>query len=124
MAKVKSESATNVGFTFLGIVGIVAWFCVTFFVDTGIDIFYGKYGGLILGGLTAVIAHFKGRNVVAWFSIGAWFVIAGLIVVLVLPKLHDALCPFCKEGISREASVCPHCQRDLDRLAGAKVPDS
>lgn len=119
MAKAKPDSATNTKYTVLGIVGIVAWFGIDYIVGTGPDIFYGQYGGLLLGALTAVIAYFKGRNAVAWFAIGAWSVIAGLIVVLALPKLHDALCPFCKEGISREASVCPHCQRNLDRLAGA-----
>ncbi|MDF1849666.1 MAG: hypothetical protein P1U85_02450 [Verrucomicrobiales bacterium] len=25
----------------------------------------------------------------------------------------SANCPLCKEPLSREASVCPHCQRDL-----------
>ena len=42
-----------------------------------------------------------------------WFVFAGLTVALLLPRLADKLCPFCREAVDPEASVCPHCQRTL-----------
>jgi ribosomal protein L40E len=114
MAKVKPDEKTIRRHTILGVIAIIIWFAGDIFMQTVPDIFYGRYGYLILGGLTAFIAHVKNRNAVAWFAIGTWFVIAGLIVVLVMPKLYDRLCPFCQEGISKAARVCPYCQRDIE----------
>lgn len=91
------------------IIAIIAWF----YFDPGPDIFYGQYGGLLMGALCGVIAFFKNRNPIVWFALGMWFVLASLVVLLFLPRLHDRLCPNCREGIAIDATVCPHCQRDL-----------
>ncbi len=45
---------------------------------------------LIFGIICAAIANSKGRSVIAWFFIGFFFHILGLIIVLVVANLKDA----------------------------------
>lgn len=41
----------------------------------------------------------------------------GVIIVAVLPPVTNSVthceCPHCKERMRRDASVCPHCQREI-----------
>src|SRR3954467_165355 len=37
------------------------------------------------------------------------------VLIVVLDKGNRRECPFCVEQIHREASVCPHCQRELSQ---------
>lgn len=96
-----------------GIGLIVLWFVFDHITNLQPDFFYGQYGALIIGLLTGVVAKAKGRNFFFWFGIGTWFVLAAFIVLLFFPKLHDALCPHCREPVDIHATVCPHCQRDF-----------
>ena len=109
-AKQKPDKNTTTIYNIVAIIAMIAWF----YLDAGPNIFYGRYGGLLMGALCAIIASFKNRNPVVWFSFGAWFVLASLIVLLFLPRLHDRLCPYCLEGVAMDARVCPHCQRDIN----------
>ena len=113
MAKARPDKDTDTGYSIIGLLALVAYFAVDYFVESKPDIFYGHFGPLLLGAITAVIAKIKNRNPIAWFAAGAWFVIAALIVVLIVSRLHDRLCPFCAEGISEQALTCPHCRKDL-----------
>ncbi len=115
MAKIKPDQTTNWLYTALGVIGIIAWFAVDagFGGVAGTDPIYGMYGGLLMGVLAAIVAKVKGRNPVAWFALGSWFVLLALIVLAFLGRLHEALCPHCREPVSTEATVCPHCARDI-----------
>lgn len=108
-AKETPGKITTIVHSIIAIIAIIIWF----YFDAGPDIFYGQYGGLLIGALCAIIASFKKRNPIVWFAFGAWFVLISLIVLFLLPRLHDRLCPYCREGVAVEASVCPHCQRDI-----------
>jgi len=108
-AKQRPDKKTTTIQSIIAIIAMIVWF----YLDTGPDIFYGRYGGLLFGALCAIIASFKYRNPVVWFAFGSWFVLATLIVLLFLPRLHNRLCPHCREGVALDASVCPHCQREI-----------
>ena len=108
-AKQRPDKKTTIIHSLIAIVAIIGWF----YLDTAPDIFYGQYGGLFMGVLCGIIASLKYRNPIVWFAFGAWFVLASLIVLLFLPRLHNRLCPYCREGVAIDASVCPHCQRDI-----------
>lgn len=112
-AKLKSSAKQIKKQNFIGLTLLILWFAFDYYGNVGPDIFYGKYGALIIGLLTGFVASLKGRNFMLWFGIGSWFVLAALIILLFFPKLHDAICPFCREPVSIEASACPHCQKDI-----------
>lgn len=43
----------------------------------------------------------------------------GVIILALLPPAADPMkgeCPFCREEIRLDATVCPHCQRDVQPL--------
>jgi drug/metabolite transporter superfamily protein YnfA len=108
-AKKTPDKITTIIHSIIAIIAIIVWF----YFDAGPDIFYGQYGGLFIGALCAIIASIKRRNPIVWFAFGAWFVLISLIVLFFLPRLHNRLCPYCREGVAVDASVCPHCQRDM-----------
>ena len=108
-AKQRPDKKTTTIHSIIAIIAIIAWF----YLDAGPDIFYGQYGGLLMGTLCGIVASFKYRNPIVWFALGTWFVLAAFIVLLFLPRLHNRLCPYCREGVAMDASVCPHCQRDI-----------
>lgn len=108
-AKQKPDKKTTIIHCIIAIIAIIAWF----YVGAAPDIFYGQYGGLLMGALCSIVALIKNRNPVVWFAFGAWFVLAAFIVLLFLPRLHNRLCSFCREGVAMDASVCPHCQRNI-----------
>lgn len=74
-----------------------------------------EWGFLLLcsGVLCSIIARSKNRDTTLWFLLGVGFALLSLICVLALPRLYDRLCPYCQEGVSEKASVCPHCDRDI-----------
>jgi len=111
-AKERPDKKTTTIHSIIAIIAMIVWFYLDY-LDTGPDIFYGRYGGLGFGALCAIIASFKYRNPIVWFAFGSWFVLASLIVLLFLPRLHNSLCPHCREGVALDASVCPHCQREI-----------
>jgi hypothetical protein len=111
--KLKASAKQQTKLNIIGILLIILWFAFDHYMDAGPDIFYGQYGALAIGLLTGLIATMKGRNFMIWFGVGSWFVLAALIVLLFFPKLHDAICPYCREPVSIEATVCPHCQREI-----------
>jgi len=108
-AKKTPDKITTIFNSIIATIAIIMWF----YLDAGPDIFYGQYGGLLIGALCAIIASFKNRNPIVWFAFGAWFVLLSLIVLFFFPRLHNRLCPHCHEGVAVDANVCPHCQRDI-----------
>ncbi|MFQ5828398.1 MAG: hypothetical protein ACE5JD_04490 [Candidatus Methylomirabilia bacterium] len=118
-APVRPSGRKDLGMTLLGLLAIAVWFGSETIMmrlglpKTGPEILYSRYVALLFGGLAALMAVSKRRNAVVWFAVGIWFVFAALIALLFLPKLHDARCPFCEQGISGKAGICPHCQRDI-----------
>lgn len=43
----------------------------------------------VFGGITAMIAHSKGRNVVGWFFLGFFFACIALIIILCISNLNE-----------------------------------
>jgi len=65
---------------------------------------------ILMGIICAIIAQQKKRNAIGWFFLGAGFAIISLIVLLFLPTLEETMpCPFCKEPIKKDATICKHC---------------
>jgi hypothetical protein len=67
------------------------------------------------------IGKSKGRQGAAYGILLGW---VGVLIVAVLPPGADRSgrtgeCPFCKERMRSDATVCPHCQRDV--VAGSVV---
>lgn len=60
----------------------------------------------------------KGRMGIAYGLLLGW---VGVIILALLPPVRNAAagyrpCPFCKEQIRRDATVCPFCQRDVEAV--------
>ena len=75
-------------------------------MSTGSVIFFCALIGLI----PAKIASGKGRSFLGYWIFGR------LAFIIALPwalLLRTPRCPYCAERIRPEATVCPHCQRDL-----------
>lgn len=66
---------------------------------------------LACGVIAAMIGARKGEALMAFIA-GAIFGPFGIIFAL-LSKGNRMNCPFCKELMHKEATVCPHCQREL-----------
>jgi hypothetical protein len=89
------------------------WFVISFF-------------GLLFGVVCSVIWKNKGGNALSGFLVGLLLGIIGLIIVAVADPNKGRgstsqggigqgavrECPWCKEAMKRDASVCPHCQRE------------
>jgi hypothetical protein len=80
---------------------------------------------IICGFIGAAITNRKGRGAGIGIALGLLLGLIGLVICLVLsdqkqvaPPLSPAdyrECPHCKEPIRRDASVCSHCRRGVDR---------
>lgn len=79
-----------------------------------------------LGLIPAFIAQSKGRPFLLWYIYGVLLFLVALIHSIVISKSdeqkNDELksqgykeCPYCKELVKPGATVCPHCQRDIQR---------
>lgn len=64
---------------------------------------------VLFGLLAAYVASNRGEGAVTWFIFGVLF---GPIA-LVLALFTGQRCPHCQTRISRQASVCPNCQREI-----------
>ena len=70
--------------------------------------------------VSAAIWSSKGGSGFAGFMLGALLGVFGLVyVAAATPSVDQQVvpsreCPFCREAMKAEASVCPHCQRDSD----------
>ena len=76
---------------------------------------------VLFGFVCSAIWSNKGGDGFTGFLIGAVLGLIGLILVAVMTPQQDVRpayrtreCPHCKENMRRDASVCPHCQRDSD----------
>lgn len=83
---------------------------------------------LILWVVPIFVARSQGR---AKNRDGIWYGLllgwVGVLVLAVLSPLVDTSlygeCPWCREDMRLDASVCPHCQRDVTPLSPDGTPD-
>jgi hypothetical protein len=68
---------------------------------------------LVVGLIPAVIASRKGRGFLTWWLFGAMLFIVALPMAIVAKDERVTPCPSCKKSVSREATVCPYCRREL-----------
>lgn len=78
----------------------------------------------ICGIISAMIGSRKGEGCGA-FIIGVLLGPFGILITI-FSKGNRKECPFCKELIHREATVCPNCQREVaaDKLHNTSEPGS
>lgn len=84
---------------------------------------------IVMAIVVSKIAGSKGYESPTWFLYGILIWPIAIVHILILPKTPIAIqkaiqkkaeaegrkpCPFCAEFILANASVCPHCQRDLN----------
>lgn len=75
---------------------------------------YIIFWSFIWGLIAMAISQKKGESGVG-FLIG--FLLGPIGVLLALAsKGNRVKCPFCSESVDPKASVCPHCQRDVQRF--------
>lgn len=70
----------------------------------------------IIGLIPAKIASNRGRSFFTWWLYGALIFIVALPHSLLLKEENapgKKKCPYCKEVIDEDATVCPHCRSDL-----------
>ena len=73
----------------------------------------------ILGLIPAFIAKTKGRSFGLWYVYGVALFIVALIHSIYIskkPPKNYIECPFCKEYIKKDASICPHCRQKLKEI--------
>ena len=83
--------------------------------------------------LPAYIAWKKGHPFVLWWLFGAFFFVLALPIAILAAMNQGVLdsrkrdkgevrCPYCKEFVRIDASVCPHCTRAItEQTAEAKA---
>jgi hypothetical protein len=71
---------------------------------------------LLLGLIPASIARSKGQPFLFFWLMGALLFPIFLVVAIVMKSVRRR-CPHCRETVQDDASVCPHCQRDLTPIA-------
>ena len=87
---------------------------------SGVGVFLFLVYALIFGVVCGSVYRNKGGSYASGFALGFFLGLIGLIVVTVLtpqPQGDSGLkrqCPWCKEGMQPDASVCPHCQRESE----------
>lgn len=70
----------------------------------------------LIGLIPAKIASNRGRNFLTWGLYGALLFIIALPHSLLLKEENapgKKKCPYCKEVIDEESTVCPHCRSKL-----------
>ena len=83
----------------------------------------------ISAALSAYVASEKGRVGGTWFILGLLFGILGLIAIAGLPVVKGATCQLCREQVYPEATICPHCQgqiqpqHDVELSIGEGIPN-
>ena len=70
--------------------------------------------GILFGIGSALIANSRGANAHLWFMIGFLVGPFGLLFALLLCGQQ---CPHCKSRIHQDATVCPKCQKPVERGA-------
>lgn len=79
---------------------------------------------LIIALIPAMIAHSKGYSFGKWYAYGAllWFIATPHALLLhktVEKETEDLIakgyreCPFCREPVKQNATICPHCRQNL-----------
>jgi hypothetical protein len=70
---------------------------------------------LLLGVIPGAIASKKGYNFWTWWLFGVLLFLPALIIILARGPNPEKFgkCPYCKGLIERDATVCPHCGRDI-----------
>ena len=77
---------------------------------------------LVLGLIAAFVWQNKGGNFFAGFALGFLLGLIGIIIVAAVTpskrvepvEQRTRECPSCKSPMRRDASVCPHCQRESE----------
>ena len=75
---------------------------------------------IVVASICACIGMFIGRTRgrgTAGFWLGFFLGPIGWIIALLLPR-EGRRCPFCREIVADDATVCPHCQRDIPSPRG------
>ena len=67
---------------------------------------------LLLGLIPAVIARGKGGSFFLFYILGVVVWPLALLISVIMAD-HRRKCPYCAESIRPAATVCPHCQREL-----------
>jgi len=60
---------------------------------------------------SAGIAARKERSVVGYFFLGLLTSVIGLVIALTME--HGWICKYCKEGVKKDALICPHCRKEF-----------
>ncbi len=79
--------------------------------------------GFVFAIFCSFIAKEKNRDSTGWFISGLLFSFLAVLALIAVPKIeinssnqnqvNKAVCPFCKEEIQPEATICKHCRSDL-----------
>lgn len=59
--------------------------------------------------IPAAVAHSKGRSFSFWYGLG---LIVGIFAILPVLVIRPRICPYCREAVKPEATVCRHCHRE------------
>lgn len=75
----------------------------------------------VLSIVAGAVAGSKGRSVAGYFLLSLLFsfIVAILVLVAIPAKENQAIvreCPYCKEQIKREATICKHCGKEVEPL--------
>jgi hypothetical protein len=68
---------------------------------------------LALAAIPGFVATAKGRNFFVWWVFGLVVLPVAFFASLLAPRSRHVACPFCREQVDRQASVCPHCRSPL-----------
>lgn len=66
---------------------------------------------IICGVVAAMIASAKGSSGCGFAIVGFFLGPLGIIIALVASGVE---CPYCKKKIHEDATICPHCQKELN----------